>query len=306
MKATVATEWLSGCSGCHVAVVDLHDKLLNLVEAVDFVRVPVLMDEKGYPKADIGIVEGAVRSDHDKKALLNIRNHVDKLVAFGTCAVYGGPSGIGWLYKKNEILETVYEHGPTNAGGERPDSDAPNLEDSVVPIDEFVDVDLYLPGCPPHPFFIAQGIRALISDSAPPLTYQSVCSACERRMEKREGVKLQPGAVAGEDDVCFLSQGIICLGSVSLNRCLAQCPNSGVPCAGCTGPSVGVITEPYLDLRSDLAIRMEKLTGIDRSEIMEYIEKNANTFYAYAMASPAIYKKPTVELREWTRLSAPE
>ena len=59
MKARVSTDWLSGCSGCHVAVVDLHEKLLGLIEEVDFVRIPVLMDEKDYPKADVGIVEGA-------------------------------------------------------------------------------------------------------------------------------------------------------------------------------------------------------------------------------------------------------
>ena len=66
MKAKVSTEWLSGCSGCHVAVVDLHEKLLNLVDSIEFVRIPVLMDEKGYPKADIGLVEGAIRSEHDR------------------------------------------------------------------------------------------------------------------------------------------------------------------------------------------------------------------------------------------------
>jgi len=95
MKATVSTEWLSGCSGCHVAVVDLHEKLLNLVEAVEFVRVPVLMDEKGYPKADVGIVEGAVRSEHDRESLLRMRDSVKTLVAFGSCAVYGGPRASG-------------------------------------------------------------------------------------------------------------------------------------------------------------------------------------------------------------------
>ena len=79
MKATVSTEWLSGCSGCHVAMVDLHEKLLGLVEEVDFVRVPVLMDEKGYPEATVGIVEGAVRSEHDLEALRRMRESCDVL-----------------------------------------------------------------------------------------------------------------------------------------------------------------------------------------------------------------------------------
>jgi F420-non-reducing hydrogenase small subunit len=67
MKARVSTEWLSGCSGCHVAIVDLHEKLLGLVEEMEFVRIPVLIDEKGYPPADVGIVEGAVRTAHQSE-----------------------------------------------------------------------------------------------------------------------------------------------------------------------------------------------------------------------------------------------
>jgi F420-non-reducing hydrogenase small subunit len=300
MTMTVSTEWLSGCSGCHVALVDLHEKLLGFLEEAKIVRSPVLIDQKGYPKAKVGIVEGAVRSEHDKEALLKMRKSVDKLVAFGTCAVYGGPSGLGWLYKREAVLDAVYERGPTNAGGERPDGQAPVLESSVRPIDEYVPVDLYLPGCPPHAFFVAAGLRKLADDSKPGLTHRSVCSDCERKMEKREGGKLQAGAVAGDDpDLCFLSQGIVCLGSVSLNRCLAPCPKVGVACTGCAGPSLDVLTDPNRDLRSELATRMEKLCGIPKGEITTYLEKNANTFYAYALASPILYKKPTVELREW-------
>ena len=95
MKTTVSTECLSGCSGCHMALVDLHEKLLQLMDTVEFVRIPVLMDEKEYPPAKIGIVEGAIRSAHDRKAVIALRESVKTLVAFGTCAVYGGPSGIG-------------------------------------------------------------------------------------------------------------------------------------------------------------------------------------------------------------------
>ncbi len=300
MKARISTEWLSGCSGCHVALVDLHEKLLNLVDEVEFVRIPVLMDEKGYPEADIGIVEGAVRSEHDRRCLLKMRESCEKLVAFGTCAVYGGPSGIGWLYGGDEILSKIYGHTPTSQkDGKLPDG-APELEQSVIPINEAVDVDFYIPGCPPHPYYIALGIKTLLGASVPEMEVKTVCSACGRRMEKREGVKLQKGMSSGtEDDVCLLSQGVICLGSVTLDRCQAQCPDRGVACAGCAGPSVDVITEPHLDIRTLIARRMSPLTGIDQREIVEYMEREARTFYSYALSSPVIYRKPTVEIREW-------
>ncbi len=300
MKATVSTEWLSGCSGCHVAVVDLHEKLLGLVEEVDFVRCPVLMDEKGYPKADVGVVEGAVRSAHDREALLRMRDSVTTLVAFGSCAVYGGPSGLGWLYDRETVMRTAYQSGPTNAGGEMPDAAAPQLEDSVLPIDEIVEVDVYLPGCPPHPFFIAAGLRAALGVSDLKLTAMSVCSSCNRKMAKRVGAPLQRGAVTADDaDLCFLSQGVVCLGSVSLNRCQAPCPDIGIACTGCAGPSLDLITEPHLDLRGMVARRMHMLTGVPESDVRDYFEQDAKTFYAYALASPVVFRKPTVEMREW-------
>jgi F420-non-reducing hydrogenase small subunit len=299
MKAKVSTEWLSGCSGCHVAVVDLHEKLLNLVDNIEFVRIPVLMDERGYPKADIGLVEGAVRSEHDREALLKMRASVDKLVAFGTCASYGGVSGLGWLYRDDAILEKVYGGLPTTTETARPQG-VPVLEKSVIPIDEVVEVDVHLPGCPPHPYYIAQAIKVLLGEKGAIMPAGTVCSQCKRTMEKRQGVTLKKGAVsAPEKDVCFLSQGVICLGSVTLERCRAQCTNKGVACAGCTGPSVAVVSEPHLDIRNMVARRMSLVTGIDATEIQDYIAREARTFYSYALSSPIIYKKPAVEIREW-------
>jgi F420-non-reducing hydrogenase small subunit len=258
------------------------------------------MDEKGYPKAEVGIVEGAVRSDHDREALEKMRASVDKLIAFGSCAVYGGPSGLGWLHDRDAVFAAVYDGGPTNAGGERPDAEAPALEDSVVPIDEVVEVDAYLPGCPPHPYFIAAGLRAVLGATELQLTAMSVCADCDRKMQKNEGAELCRGAVtADKDNLCFLSQGVVCLGSVSLNRCQAQCPKAGIACFGCAGPSVDLITEPHLDLRNMIGRRLNMLTGIPREEVKRYFEEDAKTLYAYAVASPVIHGKPTVEMRIW-------
>lgn len=283
-----------------MAVVDLHEKLLNLIDEIEFVRVPVLMDEKGYPEADVGIVEGAVRSEHDRHALLEMRRSCSKIVAFGTCAVYGGPSGIGWLYGRDAILSKAYGGNPTDAKGSGAPQGTPVLEESVTPIDEVVEVDMYLPGCPPHPYYIAAGLRELLGAGTVPVTGKTVCSECERRMRKTEGASLRRGAVTAPDpETCLLSQGVVCMGSVTLDRCRSQCPNKGVACAGCAGPSIDLIREPHLDIRGMIARRMSMLTGIPDTEIRDYVQQEAKTFYSYSMSSPVIYRKPTVELREW-------
>ena len=75
-------------------------------------------------------------------------------------------------------------------------------------------------------------------------------------------------------------------------------------CAGCAGPSVDLIREPHLDIRSMVAKRMAMLTGIPEQEIRDYIQGDAKTFYSYALSSPVMYGKPTVELREWAAEAA--
>lgn len=300
MKTKVSTEWLSGCSGCHVAMVDLHEKLINILDDIEFVRIPVLMDEKGYPEADIGIVEGAVRSEHDREALLSMRKSVKKLIAFGTCAVYGGPSGIGWLYTKESIINRVYSEVITATAKEKLDGDVPHLEQSVVPIDEIVEVDIYLPGCPPHPFWVATALGALQTPEKHTLSQKTVCSLCERRMNKQTGVSLKPSDTTAPDDkLCLLCQGVICMGSVTMERCMSPCPNKGVACTGCAGPSFDIIVEPHLDIKNMIAKRMHLLTGIDIEKIKEHIEREAVTYYSYSLASPVIYKKPELNIKAW-------
>jgi F420-non-reducing hydrogenase small subunit len=165
---------------------------------------------------------------------------------------------------------------PTDADGASPDAQSARLEESVVPIDAVVEVDQYLPGCPPHPYFIAAALRADLGLAAPPLTEKTVCAECTRRMEKRTLGHIQKGSVTVADpDVCFLSQGVVCLGSVTLNRCKSPCMAAGAPCIGCAGPSLQVLTEPQLDVRNLLARRMSRLCGVEPAAVTAYIEAEA-------------------------------
>jgi F420-non-reducing hydrogenase small subunit len=297
---TVNIEWLSDCGGCHVAIVDLHEKILNVLQSVRIQRCPVLTDIKDYPKARLGLVSGAIRTEHDRHAAEEMRKSCDLLVAWGTCAVYGGIVGAGIVHSRKEIFETVYSNSKTTASHLFPSSEVSPFEKHVLPIDQVIDVDLYLPGCPPHPAFVFDALISIVEGRTPKATRRSVCGRCTRSMEKTDvdTVKSNSWGIP-EPDLCFLSQGYICMGSTTLDRCLAPCPTNGVVCTGCAGATMQVLTEPNRDIRTEIASRMSRLTNIPQKSIITEIERTAKSHYSYTMATSMIGEKPTFLIRKW-------
>ena len=299
-KLRLNTEWLCDCGGCHVALVDLHEKILQVLDVVEIGKCPVLTDVKDYPEAEIGILTGSIRTEHDRRAALAMRKRCRTIIAFGTCAVYGGLHGAGLAHSREEIMDRVYRQSPTTGTSLIPDQAVDGLEKMVTPVDEVIDVDLYLPGCPPHPHFIFEALGALVQGRRPVARQESVCGGCGRRMEKTRVDEIKSSTSEVPDpELCFLSQGFICLGSVTLDRCLAPCPNHGVMCSGCAGPTMQILTEPTRDIRTEVSERMARLTAIDAATIREQMERSAKTHYAYAMATEMIGNKPTFLIRKW-------
>jgi F420-non-reducing hydrogenase small subunit len=174
------------------------------------------------------------------------------------------------------------------------------LEHGVRPVDSEIEVDYYLPGCPPHPYYIAQALKAIVGGTAPEFGDHNVCFRCDRRMVKSEVTEVKRLQQVDDDPThCWLSQGVLCMGSVTLDRCLAPCPKRGVPCTGCGGPSEFVILEPNRDIRTEVARRMSGFTAIPEKAIVKEIEQQAKTYYAYAMASPVFRQKPTFLFKRW-------
>jgi F420-non-reducing hydrogenase small subunit len=300
-KLMVSFEWLSSCSGCEVSLVDLHERLLAVLEEIEIVRLPILLDQKGYPQANLGIVSGALRTEHDVESAHRMRESCDKILSFGVCAVYGGPQGSCYAHEHRELEDTVFRKGPTTRTDFVPDRGVPTmLVDGVRPLDSEITVDHYLPGCPPNPYFIAAALKRVIAGADDEFGPQNVCFRCNRQMKHTDCSKLQRDhEVTVDPSLCFLSQGIICLGSASLDRCLAPCPKRGVPCTGCGGPSELVALEPHRDIRTEVADRMSLMTKIPRDRVVAEIENQAKTHYAYAMASPVFRQKPTFLIRRW-------
>jgi len=299
-KVRLNTDWLCDCGGCHVSLVDLHEKILNVIEAIEIQQCPVLTDVKDYPEADIGILTGSVRTEHDRHAAIEMRKKCKTFIAFGTCAVFGGLHGAGLAHTREEIMDYVYKQTPTTKTDIVPNSDVSELEKMVIPIDEVIDVDLYLPGCPPHPHFIFESLSSLVENREPKTSQETVCAGCSRLMKKTDVSAISDNqAVVPDSKTCFLSQGHICLGSVTLDRCLAPCPNHGIMCTGCAGPTMQILSEPNHDIRTEISDRMSRLTNISYNDIMTHMEKSAKTHYAYAMATKMIGNKPTFLIHKW-------
>jgi F420-non-reducing hydrogenase small subunit len=299
-EVTVNTEWLSDCAGCHVAVVDLHEKILNVLQTITIQRCPVLTDIKDYPPAKIGLVSGAIRTEHDRHAALEMRRACDIIIAWGSCAVFGGPAGAGNIHTPEEIACAVYLENKTTVPAPAPSREVSPLESVVSPLDTVIEVDLYLPGCPPHASFVFEALSALVEGREPEVSRRPVCAKCKRRMEKSEVATLKSNSQGiPEPERCFLSQGYVCLGSATIDRCLAPCPNNGVPCTGCAGATMQILTEPNRDIRTEIAERMSRLTRIDRGEIVAAVERSSKSHYSYTMATSMIGNKPTFQIKRW-------
>jgi len=161
-KLKLATVWLDGCSGCHMSFLDMDERLLELADLVDLVYSPVV-DAKEFPDAvDITLVEGAVASVDDEKKIRKVRAHTRTLVAMGDCAITGNVPSMRNPIGPDAILARAYIEN-ASAQPQIPCVVVPKLLQVVRPIQEFVPVDVFLPGCPPSADTFYAALTALIT-----------------------------------------------------------------------------------------------------------------------------------------------
>ncbi len=168
-KIRLATSWLDGCSGCHMSLLDIDERLLEVFSAADIVYGP-LVDFKDFPKGvDIALVEGAVSSDEDEEKIIKIRNCTKTLVSFGDCAITANIPGMRNYFPQTELFQRAYfENADVNQ--KTPFVGIPHLLPQSRPIHEVVTVDVFLPGCPPPADVIFYAISELIEGKIPELT----------------------------------------------------------------------------------------------------------------------------------------
>ena len=161
-KIKFATVWLAGCSGCHMSFLDLDEWLLELAQKVDVVYSPVGCDLKEYPdNVDVCLVEGAVANEENLELIYQVRQRTKLLISFGDCAVTANvPAMRNMLGSSEAVLKRCYlELGDITPQIPKDPGIVPELLDRVRPVHEVVDIDIFMPGCPPS----ADRIKATIA-----------------------------------------------------------------------------------------------------------------------------------------------
>lgn len=176
-KPKVATASLAGCFGCHMSVLDIDDRILKLIELVDFDKSPVDDIKEFTGRCLVGLLEGGCCNEENVANLQNFRKHCDILISVGDCATMGGLPAMRNNIPLQECLDEAYKNGPTvyNPSGQIPnDPEIPLLLDKVYPCHEVVKIDYFLPGCPPSADTIWEVLVALLSNKPIDLPYELI------------------------------------------------------------------------------------------------------------------------------------
>ncbi len=316
-KPKVAFYWCASCGGCEETVVDLAEDILGVVEKVDIVLWPVAMDFKYKDveaMADQSIVatflNGAIRSTEQEEMARLLRRKSQYLIAYGSCAHTGGIPGLANQFAREHILRFNYEDAPSlvNEAKTRPQLSfveqgrevrLPQLHHVVRALDQVVDVDYYIPGCPPTPNLTKMAVTALLEGRLPakgsviaPDT--ALCSECPRRESKPTDVAFtefkRPHQKLLDQEKCFLAQGVVCMGPATRAGCGSQCPGGNMPCTGCFGPTSRVRDQGAKILSSLCSnVGPKEEEGIDA--VLAGIPDPVGTFYRYGLAKSLLRRK---------------
>jgi F420-non-reducing hydrogenase small subunit len=308
-KPKVAICWLGGCGGCDEAVVDLNEVLLRVANAVDLVLWPVALDFK-YDHVRkmkdgeilLSIVNGHVRNSEQEEIAKLLREKSRMILAFGACACFGGTPGLANLITKEEIFNWVYRDAPTvvNPKNNYPQPSThvdgkeltlPEFYPRVYALNQVIDVDYYLPGCPPPPYLIMNAISAVLDDKLPPKgatlsPHRALCDTCPRNKTKPERMAIREikriHRVEADPDACFLAQGIICLGPATRSGCGESCISINIACRGCFGPVEGVV-DSGAKFVSALASILDVQDEDEIAAIVDQIADPAGYFYRFSL-----------------------
>lgn len=311
-KPKFAMYWAASCGGCEIAVLNIHEKILDVDANFDVVFWPVAMDAK-YKDVEamqdgsilLTLFNGGIRNDENEHLAKLLRQKSQILVAFGSCATEGCIPGLANLSPINEIVETAFSTISTdNPQGIRPQTSyqmpegeihIPTLYPVLRTLDSVVDVDYYMPGCPPESHQIAAVIDLVIQvlqgkAELPPkgatigAGNSTVCDECKRTRNVKTIKEFRRIQFTHTDpELCLLEQGIPCNGVATRSGCDARCPTAGAQCIGCYGPAEGVI-DYGARLISAFASVIDANDPAEIDRILDGLVDPAGQFYRFNLA----------------------
>lgn len=263
-KGKLAMYWAASCGGCEISLLGIDDKILEVAKAFDLVMCPCIADGKvrdieelADGEIDVCLFNGGVRTSEQEYMAQLLRRKSKVLVAFGSCASEGCIPGLSNLNDRQTIFDNSYQETASTENPNRvrpqpvtkvPEGDLhlPLFYNTLKTLDQTVQVDYYLPGCPPESPRIWEAIEAIVTGKLPPAgsvigEHTTVCDFCPRtRSEKKIKAFKRTWEVIPNAEQCLLEQGLICCGLATRAGCGALCPQVNSPCIGCYGPNCDV------------------------------------------------------------------
>lgn len=316
-KPKLSMYWASSCGGCEIALTNIHEKILDVDANFEFMFCPCLLDTKkkdieALPDKGIAITmfNGAVRTDENEEMARLLRKKSQVLIAFGSCSYEGCIPGLSNLHSSAESFRTIYLDNPSidNPAGvvPCPETKAPEgtlhipaFWGRVKTLAQVVDVDYFIPGCPPEPHQIWNVVEAVIQGKQLPPAgsvigagASAVCDECERKKEDKKIKKFfRTYQIIPDKEQCLLEQGIICMGIATRSGCGALCPKVNMPCTGCYGPPEGVLDQGAKMVAAlGSVIDIGPVKGLSEDEVARRIDEVINTipdlagtFYKYSL-----------------------
>ncbi len=307
-KLKFAFYWAASCGGCEIAVLDINEKILDVVAKADIVFWPVAMDIKykdveNMPDKyiDVCFFNGAIRTEEQEYMAKLLRAKSKTLVAFGSCACDGSVVGLGNLWTKGTIFERAYTETPSTKNQEQVmprtsltvkegELELPEFYNTVKTLAQTVDVDYFLSGCPPPVSLVAGAVEAIFKNELPPkgsvlMPEKSICDECPREKKNRKLTEIKRiYEIEDDGETCFWDQGVVCMGPATRAGCGAQCPNINIPCTGCDGPGPRVNDQG--------SAMVSALASIATSpDVINQVVDPVGTFYKYSLAHSILRRK---------------
>ncbi|HUU26618.1 MAG TPA: oxidoreductase [archaeon] len=310
-KPKVAFYWCASCGGCEECVVDLNEDILKVVGAVDIALWPVALDfkkkdvEAWQPgEVTVAFINGAVRTSEQAEWVKLLRGKCPLVVAFGSCSHLGGIPGLSNFTTREESLANKYHRSPSvdNPSGTLPglktrvngyELELPEFLPCVRRLDQVIEVDYYLPGCPPVPDLIMQAVTAILEGKLPPkgsvlAPDKSLCDQCPRKESKPEIMKIESfkrvATSTPDPEKCFLAEGYICMGPATRSGCGELCIRGNMPCRGCFGPT-SESKDMGTKMLSAIGSLLDATTEEKSAELASTLVDPLGTFYRFSLPS---------------------